>query len=251
VQIEYNNSINKWTYVEEKQDDTNSNDTTGQVQVEETEKTSVLDSFNKHGFETPDWKGTIYEEYVTLCRQTFYNGAVWVKPTDDYHYMKPISWDKQGRVIHNHVQERWVESYNLTPLSKYPLFKKNNRHEGIYKVTSAEEPMICVLSSTPSNIGDKVTMFSEGNTNWSDVVYDSERGLYDGQPCYGNFSDDKVTTTIGFYNIATGNLHNDNAEDLPEFFDYSNIEAIPIETLKHMPFIWDMYKTLKESTQTN
>ena len=87
--------------------------------MEEVEGDIEVNSFTKYNFETPEFEGEIYEEYKTPCGQTFYNGYVWDRPNDDYHYKKLMCWGTDGRPVHYNVaDEKNLINYNLTPIKK-------------------------------------------------------------------------------------------------------------------------------------
>lgn len=86
--------------------------------IEEINKIiSFKNNFEEYGFEA-DFEGEIYTSYRSNDNQIFYNGAIWLKPNDDYHYMKPVSWTEKGEVIHHYFQENYLTGYRLKPIKK-------------------------------------------------------------------------------------------------------------------------------------
>jgi len=115
------------------------------------------------------------------------------------------------------------------------MFKKNKEGEvfKIHRTIPGYVQGFLVLGADMSTAGTFEDLPTEA-VKYEDVPYDSERGLYDGQPIYMYPEDNPNHSNrmIKFFNV------DDN---------YSQtIEPIPIETLKTMPFIWNMYKQLKD-----
>jgi len=129
-------------------------------------------------------------------------------------------WNKDGK------SQYQSSSTNLTPIPKepkYPIFKKNQKGE-IFRFDGREGyPVLAKNWSTNS-----VSIYYYPKEYWSDVEYNSELDLYDGQPCYLSYIYDREII-IQFYDIKSKYLSN------------HILKPVPLETLKTMDFIWDLY----------
>lgn len=195
------------------------------------------DSFNKAGFETPEWGGVIHFEDKYTCHigEVEWDQSMHSAGQD----LQTCYWDSTGicHIIYSTVVIP-CPTRNLVPLKpkvQYPVFKKNHIGE-VYKFTNTDSAIIMLTKITKfiGSVEFGLDLASIHSTAWTDVAYDSERELYDGQPCYMNMGND-ILPCLTLFNI---NKHyNDKLNKLT---------PIPLEALKHMPFVWDMYKRSKE-----
>ena len=175
------------------------------------EPTSI-NNFEEYGF-TADFEGIIYE----VTDETIYGRAG----------IQPISWTPVGYAWLTSNQR--LPAYDLTPIVPevvYPVFKKGvwgmvNKYHNATDFT-------VVLGPTESMI-QVGCEGSELNDSSDLVPYDSERGLYHGQPIYIYLLRGRKTSRmIKHFDIEA---------------EYSQgVEPIPLDTLKTMPFIWEQYK---------
>lgn len=136
-------------------------------------------------------------------------------------------WDKHGVSMYQNNSE-------LTPIVPelvYPMFKKS-KDGSIFKIT-AEDSMMCMLGKEVSNIDMLFEPNSFSIDVWTDVPYDSERGLYHGQPVF--FKCQGGSRTIDIWNTSK--------QCTAAFGRDTDVEPIPLEALKYMDFIWEQYQT--------
>jgi len=157
---------------------------------------------------------------------------------------EPIRWNYKGVCITH------SSKYNLTPIVpeiKYPIFKKTP--DGTIAKIDSNGYRIFVLCPDLSKLGYINNILCDANWihNWMDVLYDSERGLYHGQPVW-LFKGDNLPRVF-LYNATNTSLYTSS-----EVLFYNKIESldkvepISIKALKQMPFIWEQYKAfIKEN----
>lgn len=186
------------------------------------QKETPINNFEEFGF-TADFEGEILKERDDLLIGYYISDFVGVVSN---------SWCKKS----GESDENNVHLTPIVPEPTYPIFKKNP--EGMLFRFDEPHKLADGLYHGHWMMYKDVTMLG-GDTQrldwpgWTDVPYDSERGLYDGQPCYVWYDG---VPSLKFFNI---DRHYEGY--------YESVEPIPLETLKTMPFIWGMYKQLKDT----
>lgn len=178
-QIEYNTQLQNWIYCPKENEDDADNFTpignkSSDIGGDATMQKSTINNFLDFGY-TADFEGYIYEKvenrYIGYVIHSNQNGRLVVA----------VCWNIVTGVCSQ-------LDYNLTPIVKevYPIFKKSLITDTIFRLDSDEEYVV-VLSRLLGEIGAEYSPMS----SLDDVPYDTERGLYHGQPSY-YFKDSNV-----------------------------------------------------------
>lgn len=239
-QIEWNQSINNWTYCPKETEDGQHSDTIStdnsslHMSTDSTIPTTTeINNFEEYGF-TADFEGTIFGEYK--------NGGYHAKVTHRGEE-RFVVFSKEGKCFDIYVGNKELiewDRYNLTPIVKevYPMFKKSLITDTIFRLDSDEEYVV-VLSKTLEEVGAEYSPMSD----LEDVKYDSERGLYHGQPCFINWHE---THRVVYY-IGNGIFKDRYQEYIEGFGEFASYSQIPLEAIKTLPFIWEQYSTLSKN----
>jgi len=131
----------------------------------------------------------------------------------------------------------------VEPEFTYPLFKQFKDTGGIIKFTSMTKGIIVWRGNTDSKIGYVSDTFVEHTSDiWKDVAYDSERGLWDGQPILYWDINDTHEKIIGFYDAKRKCSYSRDGHRIGWFYD--NYRALPSD--RYDEWIIEAYKTLEK-----
>jgi len=240
--IEYDTIIQNWVYCPKETEDGTTNTKASTQTVDEPSKEQVslslvdpivpINNFEEYGFTAVNTRlrGTIYEEvYCDRGHDTSFYGKVFNLRSDA---PMSVTWDEKGT-----CSFKDEGTYDLTPIVKevYPIFKKSLITDTIFRLDSDEEYVV-VLSRLLGEIGAEYSPMS----SLDDVPYDTERGLYHGQPVWLHAP---YETSIRFYTVEYESVM-DKEKELISTIDCT-IEPIPLEALKNMPWVWEQYKALE------
>lgn len=131
-------------------------------------------------------------------------------------------------------------TYNLKPQVEYPIFKTT---EGaVWKFTD-KDTSHCVFSYDTEMINFKGNILSVNSPLWETVLHNKETGLYHKQPVWCQDTDGIASKTIRLHCITK---HPNSTFSFSGTDIWESLEPITSKQLKTMPFIWDMYKQLKD-----
>lgn len=150
------------------------------------------------------------------------------------------NWVLLNKRTHTSFIEDYCEldNYRIKPKEEYPIFKINEDGE-IFKITTVYNRATCKLGIDL----DKTLEYDEVK-NLKTIPYNKERGLYHKQPVWCWDNEDVAKKIIKFYDCKNGCTFSYDGQLEGECFE--NIEPVTQEQLKTMPFIWEMYKQLKD-----
>jgi len=131
----------------------------------------------------------------------------------------------------------------VEPEFTYPLFKRWKDSGEIVKFTSMSEGVVVWKGTGIEKVGNvSDTFINHTDTGWEDVVYDSERDLWDGQPieCWSNGGTHR--RYIKFYDAK--NRCSFNYAGKRGGLTYDNYKALSPD--RYDEWILEAYKTLEK-----
>ena len=128
------------------------------------------------------------------------------------------------------------------PEFDYPIFKRSTSNGKIVKFTSLNNGEVVWQQDSSEPIGhtDEYKRHTS-TTYWQDVAYDTEQGLWDGQPvyCWGDIY--THACSIGFYDVVHKCRY--DFEGKRSGTRYSNYEAI--DPANYTPWMLKAFTTLQ------
>jgi hypothetical protein len=129
--------------------------------------------------------------------------------------------------------------YNIVEKEEYPQFKASDDTE----VSKLEKDKATIMiSENPNRIG--IDYKSDLIKYLKPIPYNEEKGLYHKQPIWCWDEEACSARIIRFYDVVNDCTFMYDGSSGGILFD--NIEPITPEQLKTMPFLWEMYKQLKD-----
>ena len=170
----------------------------------------------------------INDEYVEL-RKAIYNG----KEIESFDVIDS-KW-KLSKVTNPNIDfSLKLKHYRISQKNTYPVFKKNDFM--IVKFINKEKSKIVFIFDKDKALSNAKVITPErlleinikdiNDEQWEDVLYDKERGLWDGQPIWCFYFDKSLGRDLRFNNVKDNTVFNFRGERA-KINEYNYFEPYP------------------------